>query len=133
MRKFVGFISLISLLSFIALFCIPGFSYSGEASLALPEVPVKGMITLVDLGGEQCPPCRMMAPFLRELRTEYEGKVAVGFVDVMKNPDQRQKFALKAIPTQIFYDKEGKEVSRHEGMMDKKDMVAILEKLGVKK
>jgi thioredoxin 1 len=36
------------------------------------------------------------------------------------------------IPTQIFYDKQGKEVGRHEGFLDKKSIVAAFETLGVK-
>ena len=43
-----------------------------------------------------------------------------------------EKYGISLIPTQIFYDAEGKEVLRHEGFFDKAGIVAELQKLGVK-
>lgn len=97
----------------------------------VPEVPVKGMVTMLDLGATECIPCKMMAPIMEELEKEYRGKAAIVFIDVWKHRDQGSKFGIRAIPTQIFYDKNGKEVYRHEGFMDKETIVAILQKLGV--
>ena len=97
---------------------------------AAPQVPVKGMVTLVDLGANACIPCKMMAPILEKLEKEYRGKAAIVFIDVWKNPDEVKRFNLQAIPTQIFYDKKGKEVYRHMGFMAEKDIVAVLDKLG---
>jgi thioredoxin 1 len=98
-----------------------------------PEFPVKGMVTLVDLGATECIPCKMMAPILRDLAREYEGKAAVIFIDVWKNPAPARQTGIRVIPTQIFYDKQGKEVGRHQGFLDKKSIVAVFEKLGVKR
>jgi thioredoxin 1 len=89
------------------------------------------MVTLVDVGANACIPCKMMAPILEKLEKVYQGKAAVVFVDVWKNPAGAEPFKIRVIPTQIFYDKKGKEVYRHEGFMSEKDIVAILEKLGV--
>jgi len=96
-----------------------------------PEIPVKGMVTLVDLGANACIPCKMMAPILEKLEKVYQGKAAVVFVDVWKNPAGAEPFKIRVIPTQIFFDKKGKEVYRHEGFMSEKDIVAVLKKLGV--
>ena len=98
-----------------------------------PEVPVKDTVTMVDVGADKCIPCKMMAPILKELEVEYRGKAAILFVDVWKNPERRKEFNIRAIPTQVFYDKAGKEVSRHEGFLDKDKIVETLEKLGVTK
>lgn len=95
------------------------------------EVPVKGMVTLVDLGAGTCIPCKMMAPILEKLEKVYRGKAAIVFIDVRKNPDEAKRFNLQVIPTQIFYDKKGNEVYRHMGFMEEKDIVAVLNKLGV--
>lgn len=95
------------------------------------QVPVPGMVTLVDLGAKSCIPCRMMAPILKELSQEYEGRAAIVFIDVWENPDVTPEFGLRAIPTQIFYDAEGKERMRHEGFMDKDAIEAKLKQLGV--
>jgi len=94
--------------------------------LASPAVPVKGMVTMVDLGAKSCIPCKMMEPILVEMEKEYRGKAAVVFIDVREDYDAARKFGIRTIPTQIFYDKTGREVSRHEGFMDKK---AISDKL----
>ncbi len=87
---------------------------------------------MIDLGAHKCIPCKMMAPVLEELRKEYEGKASIVFIDVWQNKEQARKFSIQSIPTQIFFDKEGKEVSRHVGFMDKKSIVSMLEKMGVK-
>ena len=104
-----------------------------DGPVAVPEVPVKGMVTMLDIGADKCIPCKMMAPILKELEEEYQGKAAIIFIDVWKRPEQAQKFRIRAIPTQIFYDKGGNEAQRHEGFMDKKAIVEVLERLGVKK
>lgn len=98
----------------------------------IPPIPAPGMVTMVDLGAKECIPCKMMAPVMAELEKEYQGRAAVIFIDVWKNPDAAPKFAIRAIPTQIFYDAQGKEVSRHEGFLDKQTIVSTFAKLGVK-
>jgi thioredoxin 1 len=106
---------------------------NAQSMLFVPEFPVKDMVTLVDLGATDCIPCKMMAPILVEVRREYAGKAAVIFIDVWKNPAPAQQAGIRTIPTQIFYDKAGKEVSRHEGFLDKKSIVTVFEQLGVRK
>ena len=96
------------------------------------ELPVKDMVTLVDLGADKCIPCRMMAPILAELKEEYQGRAAIVFVDVWENPEAAQRFGIKVIPTQVFYDGQGKEVLRHQGFLSKEHIIAVLKKLGVK-
>jgi thioredoxin 1 len=130
LNKFIGRICVLVLLCLCVRVCP---LYALEASATLPEVPVKGMVTMLDLGADKCIPCKMMAPIMKELEAEYQGKAAIIFIDVWKNPQQAKDFRVRAIPTQIFYDKDGKEVQRHEGYMDKKAIVEVLEKLGVKK
>ena len=98
----------------------------------LPQVPVPGMVTMVDLGAKKCIPCKMMAPMLEELTREYQGRAAVLFIDVWENPDAGPRYGLRTIPTQIFYDATGKEISRHEGFMDKASIVAVFRQQGVR-
>jgi len=95
------------------------------------EVPLKGMVTMVDIGAKACIPCKMMIPVIESLSEEYEGRAAIVFIDVWKNPDETPKFGLRAIPTQIFYDKDGNEVMRHEGYFAKEEIIKVLTKLGV--
>lgn len=95
------------------------------------EVPVKGLVNLVDLGSDYCLPCKMMAPVLAKLVDRYKGKAAVVIIDIEKFPDQAKRFGIRVIPTQIFYDKNGQEIFRHEGFMSERDMVAQFKKMGV--
>ncbi|WP_027722973.1 thioredoxin family protein [Maridesulfovibrio zosterae] len=96
------------------------------------EVPVKGTVTMIDLGAHKCIPCKMMAPVIKELSVEYEGRAAIVFIDVWENSNVPQQFGIRAIPTQIFYDAQGKEQYRHEGFMDKQSVVKVLQRLGVR-
>ena len=132
-RRF-GIATVIVTMALIGMLWLAGGSCSAAESSSSAEVPVKGKVTMVDIGAKKCIPCKMMAPIMEELEKEYQdtGKAAIIFIDVWENRDQGQKFGIRAIPTQIFYDKEGKEVSRHEGFMDKKEIVSRLEKLGVR-
>lgn len=95
------------------------------------EVPVKGMVTMVDLGADKCIPCKMMAPILEKVRKDFEGRAAIVFLDVWKDSSYGRKYGIRAIPTQIFFDAEGKEVFRHTGFMEEKSIVAKLYELGV--
>ncbi len=115
-------------------FGLCGICRSADDAGVPKELPVKGKVTMVDIGAKECIPCKMMAPIMEELEKEYHetGRAAIFFIDVWKHRDQGQRFGIRSIPTQIFYDREGKEVTRHEGFMDKKAIVAMLQKLGVK-
>ena len=103
---------------------------SAEPAVA-PEVPVKGMVTMVDFGAPFCAPCKAMAPFLEKLEKDYKGKAAILVLDVGKTPDLSERFGIREIPTQIFYNTQGKEVLRHIGFMSEEAIRAQLQKMGV--
>ena len=95
------------------------------------DVPVKGMVTMIDLGAKKCIPCKMMAPILVKMEKQFEGKAAIVFIDVWKHNEQARRFGIRAIPTQIFYNENGQEVYRHVGFMDEKAIINQLKKMGV--
>jgi thioredoxin 1 len=117
---------LIFCLSLFFLFTLPA------ALFAATEVPVKGMVTMVDLGAKKCIPCKMMAPILEKLEKAYAGKAAVVFLDVWEDAAPAKHFGIRTIPTQIFFDKKGKEVYRHEGFLGEEEIVRRLKDMGVK-
>jgi len=100
-------------------------------SVAVEGFSIKGLPRLVDLGADKCIPCKMMAPILVQLKSEYEGTLIVDFIDVWKNPDEGPKYNIKLIPTQIFFDASGKELFRHEGFYSKDDILAKWKEFGV--
>ena len=109
-----------------------GQAAHGGPKTAIPaQLPVKGMVTMIDLGATKCIPCKMMAPILKELEGKYRGRAAIIFIDVWENEGMDKKFGIRTIPTQIFYDHTGKEVFRHEGFLERKYIVQTLAKLGV--
>ena len=115
---------------------------SGLASLTGPlldtadaqdfkALPVKGMVTMIDLGAKKCVPCKMMAPILAKMEKQFEGKAAIVFIDVWEHNEQARRFGIRAIPTQIFYNETGKEVYRHVGFMGEAAIINQLKKMGV--
>lgn len=91
----------------------------------------KALPRLLDLGAGQCIPCKMMAPILEELGKEYEGRLDVEVLDVWENPAAAEPYAIRVIPTQIFYDTKGKELYRNEGFFSKDDILAVFRDHGI--
>lgn len=87
--------------------------------------------SLIDLGATKCIPCKMMAPILEELKSEYAGKMNVQFIDVWENPEASKKYKINLIPTQIFFSADGKELFRHEGFFSREDILEKWKDLGV--
>ena len=127
MRKLLSTLFVLVLLLLFA-----GVSRAGETTGAgevVPGIPAKNTVTLVDLGATTCIPCKMMLPILEELKKEYKGRAEVTFIDIQDeaNAGKAQAFKIMVIPTQIFYDRHGKEVFRHVGFFDKKSISARLD------
>jgi len=97
------------------------------------NIPAKGMVTMLDLGAKKCIPCKMMAPIMEKMEKTYEGKAHVIFIDVWENRQPAQRFKVRAIPTQIFFNADGKEVYRHVGFLDEKSIINQMTKMSVKK
>ena len=91
-----------------------------------------GKPAVIDLGARTCIRCKKMAPILESLSNEYRGKASVMFIDVHEDQAAARKFRVQMIPTQIFFNAQGKEVKRHIGFMDKLDIVKELKAAGLK-
>jgi thioredoxin 1 len=91
-----------------------------------------GKPAVVDLGARTCIPCKKMAPILESLAMEYRSKASVLFIDVHENEAAAEKFRIQMIPTQIFFNAQGKEVKRHIGFMEKAEIVRELKAAGLK-
>ncbi len=91
-----------------------------------------GKPTVIDLGARTCIPCRKMAPILESLAGEYRNRASVLFIDVREDRAAADTFKVRMIPTQIFYNSQGKEVKRHIGFMDRPGMIRELKAAGLK-
>jgi thioredoxin 1 len=102
----------------------PERSQENDETTSLPR--------LIDLGSTQCIPCKRMAPILEGMKQDYSGIVDIEFIDVRRDAAAGMIHAVRIIPTQVFLDRSGKEVFRHEGFFSREEMEAILrDSLGV--
>ena len=85
-------------------------------------------LLLVDFWAEWCGPCRMIAPALEELATEYKNRVAVGKVNVDENRKVAMKFGVRSIPTLLFF-RDGARVDQVIGAHPKASIKAKIDQL----
>jgi thioredoxin 1 len=92
-----------------------------DAEVLQSEVPV-----LVDFTASWCPPCKMIAPLVEELATEYAGKAKVFKVDVDDQAALAESYGVQSIPA-LHVFKGGKELHRALGAMPKSDIARLID------
>lgn len=90
------------------------------------EITSKGVV-LVDFWATWCGPCKMMAPNVEEIATEYKGKVTVGKVDVDECQELATRFGIMSIPTLIVF-KDGEKKKVLVGYRLKMQIAQVLDK-----
>ena len=81
---------------------------------------------LVDFWAAWCAPCRMVAPLVKELAEEYEGRVSFAKLDVDQNPKIASKYNIMSIPTLLIF-KKGEPVSHIVGFRPKAELKRSLD------
>ncbi|HVK38815.1 MAG TPA: thioredoxin [Candidatus Kapabacteria bacterium] len=89
------------------------------------EVIASDLPVLVDFWAVWCGPCRMIAPIVEELSSEYEGKVKVGKLDVDNNPRVASTYGIRSIPTLLVF-KDGQIVEQIVGAVPKGEILRAL-------
>ena len=100
-------------------------------SVPLGQALSSGKPTLAEFGRGVCVPCKAMKPILEELSVEYKGRLNVVIVEIDDHMDQTREHGIMAIPTQIFFDSSGQEITRHIGFYAKEDIIAQLKNMGI--
>ncbi len=94
---------------------------SFEADVLKNSTPV-----LLDFWAEWCGPCKMIAPILDQIATEYAGKVVIAKMNVDENPKTPMRFSVRGIPTLILF-KNGQAEGQKIGAVRRTDVAAFLD------
>jgi thioredoxin 1 len=96
-----------------------------QAEVVGSPVPV-----LLDVYGEFCGPCRMLAPVIDRLAGEYDGRARVLKIEAGANPELAGRLAVSSVPTVVAF-RDGKEVGRLVGVRPESAYRELLEAAGV--
>ena len=85
---------------------------------------------LVDFWAEWCGPCKMIAPALDQIASEYQGRLKVAKLNIDENPQTPRKYGVRGIPTMMLF-KGGQMASMKVGAMPKQKILEWLTEAGV--
>jgi thioredoxin 1 len=81
---------------------------------------------LVDYWAEWCGPCKMIAPILEEIATEYNGRIKVAKLNIDDNPQTPPKYGIRGIPTLMLF-KDGNVEATKVGALSKSQLTAFID------
>lgn len=122
----------------------------------LEKLKAYGLPILIQFGADYCPTCRYMEPILEKVNKDLWGKAIIKHVDIEEHTQLAQKFPIRVIPTQVFFDKTGKPfvpanpedlgmlmyysresqehvLTVHEGYMSEEMILTVLKEMGLEK
>lgn len=105
-----------------------------DGNISADNKDIKYKVTFVELGSVRCIPCQQMQPVMKSIGQKFSTQVKVIFYDVWteEGAPYGKKYAIEAIPTQVFLDETGKEYFRHVGFFPEEELIKVLNQKGVK-
>jgi len=81
---------------------------------------------LLDFWAEWCGPCKMIAPILEEIASEYQDRLRIAKINIDENPQTPPKFNIRGIPTLLLF-KDGTVAAQKVGAVSKSQLAAFLD------
>ncbi len=86
----------------------------------------EGKPLIVDVGSDNCVPCKMIQPVLKEIEEDFKDSLNVLILNVNENLEIVKELGVMSIPTQFFYDKDGQMIGQHVGFLPKESFQQII-------
>ena len=90
-----------------------------------------GRPSVIQFDAATSPPGEMMLPFLEGLQKKHPETLNVVFVNLGEEQILGARYGIREAPTQVFYDKSGKEISRNAGTFSEEELAQQVAKIGV--
>ena len=87
----------------------------------------QGRPTVIEFGASACASCRDMKVVLEALRNSHGSQIGIAEIDLIKQREAIPHYRIQVMPTQVFFDAQGREVSRHFGVIDAAGILARLD------
>ena len=132
MKQIIGLLMIVIMGSMLGS-CSESESDNADRQSLKKELSESPLITFVELGSVNCIPCRQMQPVMAAIEKKYGSQIKIIFYDVWK-ADQKKyaaEYGIRLIPTQVFLNKQGQEIMRHEGFFPEQEIDNFLKQQGL--
>lgn len=100
-----------------------------QASNAVTAALSRGKPAVIEFGANACVSCREMKHVLAELARAHGERITVADIDILKEREYISRYQIRLMPTQVFFDANGQEISRHMGTISGPEILARLEQV----